>query len=698
MGFSPDSVGALVTNKKRLAVVLSLFIAAGWFFLWFVPWQAAVHGFSWLRLGIALLVFMTPGIALYALLAEQKSLWIDHITFGFVISHLLIAFLGTLGRIFHLPFQAVINVMMSLGMLLLLLTLYPILSSGLSFRINWTSFKNTASFWTLGLVAVLVALIVIQREFSDDDLSYLAFLTNAQYSAHLNFNDIFFGLSQPVTSRFWLMSVPFAQAFLSHFSGLPGLLILGGYYESFLIVVAILCWYGVARTLRLSHQAASASVILQILSLLLLSEYLHPGAPFFHQLSADKATATFILVPVFIQSEIWLLRTLNAKNAVLFLLCGLSLTFMHPIALAYAVVVGGLLILLGANRENYKARLIPIFIIALTLLPQVILRFVGMRVEENVPYNLDVILNQNGIENMITLWRGTQFYGFNPHVLEMTFPYASRFPILDSWLRWIWLVIPVGALLFAVRKLTKNEIAQYVFSASVLCALAGIPFTGWVIGYFLSAWALERAVWLFPFGLSAVFLLLSVRWDTSIGRRLGDLIKTLESRIRVSNLPMVMIIILTSAVLLLFMREHGLPGFDTFEKNIRRFSDIAQVGAYLDAHSQTQTFAVGSDAINDFIPGVSSQAKVVTFRTTDFFSMSLFPVSEIEQRISDKQAIFSDATSPQMKLGLLRKYDVQFIVLTSADRDLFADLLAAYPSITTMKKVARFFVIQIKDQ
>lgn len=371
---------------------------------------------------------------------------------------------------------------------------------------------------------------------------------------------------------------------------------------------------------------------------------------------------------------------------------------MHPIALAYAVVIGGLIIVVGANRENYRAWLIPIFVILLSLLPQIVLRFVGMRVEENVPYSLDVILNQNGIENMITLWRNTQFYGFNPHVLEMTFPYAAKISILDSWLRWIWLVIPVGALVFAIRKLTRSETAQYIFSAGVLCALAGIPFTGWVIGYFLSAWALERAVWLFPFGLSAVFLLTSIRWDTNIGQHLGDRIKTFESRIRIPNLSLIIITIITSAVLLLYMREHELPGLDRFEKSIRRFSDIAQVGAYLDAHNQTQVFAMGSDAVNDFIPGVSSNAKVVTFRTTDFFSMSLFPVSEIKQRIADRQMIFSAATSPQTKLELLRKYDVQFIVLTGADRELFADLLTAYPSVSTMKKVARFFVIQIKDE
>ena len=144
---------------------------------------------------------------------------------------------------------------------------------------------------------MLVSLIVIQRVLSNDDLTYLAYITNWQHSTHLDFKDLVFGADKFVHPRFWLMSVPFAQAFLAEISQLPGILILGGYYEPFLVFLSVLCWYGLARTLYLSHQAASISVILQVLFLLLLSQYLHPGAPFFNQLSVDKATATFILAP-----------------------------------------------------------------------------------------------------------------------------------------------------------------------------------------------------------------------------------------------------------------------------------------------------------------------------------------------------------------------------------------------------------------
>src|SRR3972149_4826834 len=101
----------------------------------------------------------------------------------------------------------------------------------------------------------------------------------------------------------------------------------------------MLCWYGLDRTLHLSHQAASVSVILQVLFLLLLSQYLHPGASFFNQLSVDKATATFILAPVFIQSVIRLCEKQTRNNIILCLSTGLGLTLMHPIALVYSVAI-----------------------------------------------------------------------------------------------------------------------------------------------------------------------------------------------------------------------------------------------------------------------------------------------------------------------------------------------------------------------
>jgi hypothetical protein len=104
--------------------------------------------------------------------------------------------------------------------------------------------------------------MTIQRVLSDDDLSYLAFLNNWQNSSALNFNDVFFGADKFLSIRFWIVSTPFSQAFLAELSGLPGIFLLGGYYEPFLAALSLFSIYELAKTLGLSRaQAMLAAAI-----------------------------------------------------------------------------------------------------------------------------------------------------------------------------------------------------------------------------------------------------------------------------------------------------------------------------------------------------------------------------------------------------------------------------------------------------
>ena len=673
-------------------VLLTLF----WSFLWFWQWQSGLQDFIWLRLGVALFIFIVPGLSIYGLLTDRRGRWTDHLTFGFVISHLIIASAGTLGRLVHVSFGLIKDLMMLMGLVLLLLYLLPIASRGISIQINRTSLGRIASAWPLILISALVSLIVIQRVLSSDDLTYLAYITNWQHSTHLDFNDLIFGAAQPVQPRFWLMSVPFAQAFLAEISGLPGIFILGGYYEPFLVFLSVLCWYGLARTLNLSHQAASVSVILQILFLLLLSQYLHPGAPFFNQLSVDKATATFILAPVFIQSEIWLLRKPTKNNIILCLSTGLSLTFMHPIALAYSVFIGGLIVILNTNRSNFRTGLIAVSILLVILIPQAALRFVDTEVEGDIIYSAEGIRSQQGFNNMISLWGDTPFYGFNPAILATTIPYESRIPFPEPILKWGWLFIPVCAMTFSIRQLRQNNIAQYIFSSFLLCTLAFLPLTGWILGYFLSPWMLERATWLFPYGLSAVFFLLTIRDKTVVGRHLNNLMLELERKTTVSGWPLITITVFSSALILLFMREQGLPDFALFESKFQRYRDLARVGQFLDQQIPVQAVVIGSDDLNDLIPGISWKAKITTFRTSSPSNMPFYSLGIINERILDKQMILSRSVAPEVRLNLLKKYNIRFLLLRRSDYDLFKNLVSTYPSWFEIAEIGRYIILKLR--
>lgn len=673
-----------------------MFLTFVWSFLWFWPWQLALQDFIWLRLGIALAIFILPGLSVYGLLNNRQGHWIDHLTFGFVISHLILALMGTTGRLAQVSFGLIKDLMMVLGIVLLLLYLLPIVSRGISIQVNRTSLKHIASASPLILIAVLTSLIVIQRVLSDDDLTYLAYLTNWQHSTNLDFKDLMFGADQPVQPRFWLVSTPFAQAFLAEISRLPGILILGGYYEPFLVFLSMLCWYRLARTLHLSHQAAGISVILQVLFLLLLSQYLHPGASFFNQLSVDKATATFILAAVFVQSEIWLLRKPTKNNIILCLSTGLSLTFMHPITLAYSVFIGGLIVILNINRSNFRARLFPALILIAILIPQVALRFIPAGGGENIPYHVEEVPNQPGIENMISRWDDTPFYGFNPDILAMTIPYGSKIPLLGHLLTWGWLIIPVSAMAFSVQQLRQNNLAQYIFSSFLLCALAGLPLTGWILGYFLSAWMLERATWLFPYGVSAVFFLLAIRDKTVVGHHMNSMLVKLERKTTFSGWPMLLTTVFSLALMLLFMQEQGLPNLSVFESKSQRYQDLARAGQFLDDQIPVQAVVIGSDDLNDLIPGISWKAKIITFRTSSPANMPFYPLDIINERISDRKMILSRSATPEVRLSLLKKYNVHFLLLRRSDYSLFKNLTSTYPSLFETTEIGRYIILKFQ--
>lgn len=673
--------------------ISGIFLAASlWLVFWYLPWQAGLNPYTWLRLGIGLSLFLAPGICAYGLLAGQSAFNFSHVTFGFVISHLIFALLGTAGRFLHLSFEVIKLIIAAMGTVLLILYLQTIIRNGINFRLKALRKSDLLTAGLITLASLAACLIVIQRVITDDDLTYLAYVTNWQNSSRLDFNDIIFGVAAPVQPRFWLMSAPFSQALLADLSNVPGILLLNGYYEPFLVFISVLGWYELARALKFSRRAAGASVILQLGFLLLLSEYLHPGSPFYTQLSADKATAAFIMAPVFFQSLVTSLEQPAKGNFILTLLAGVSLTLMHPVILAYSAFIGGVLILLQGEKTQLPQKIILMTILLAILLPQVVLRFVNPASPDEIPYSASNLPAQGGLEAMIQKWGETPFYGVNPSLLNMKLPFAERLPIPPPISARGWLVFPFLAAAFALKEAKTKTSARFILACFLLGVLAWFPLSGWVIGYFLSAWMLERALWLFPLGLSAVYALLGIR----------DILKTIISRRttpdvshRASAWSLLTLAFLTLGLFILHMRENNLPDFEKFSAKTQRYRGLAEAGQGLNRLIADQAYVAGSEQLNDLIPAVSPKSKLITFRISQPSSMSYFPESQRLARIADMQRLFSKKSSPQDKMNLIEKYNIQFLFLQSADLRLFEDLITAYPNRVKKIEVGGVIILQI---
>jgi len=684
---------SLTTTLNRKSILRIVILTTIWLLVWFAPWQELTILSMWFKLGVALMIFIVPGLCIYGLIQDKPSGWLNHITFGFVISHLILAVFGTLGRLLHFPFALLKHGMMTLALVLLIFYLVPKLASFKFPRFGISHIKSILSAWPLILIIVLAGLMTIQRTLSDDDLTYLAFLTNWQKSSALNFNDVFFGADKLASVRFWIVSTPFSQAFLAELSGLPGIFILGGYYEPFLAALSLFSIYELAKTLGLSRFKAMGAVVFQVFFLSLLAEYLHPGAPFFRQLSVDKATATFIVIPIFLQSIVWYLSEPIKKNIILVTLTSLSLMLMHPIALVYGVMVAGLITVFGLNQTNLRARIGLLILLVLIMSPQIALRFVKSDAQAAIPYSVEDTV---GIESLITVWGNTKFYGYNPAILAMQIPYADKLH-LPTFLQYTWLIFPILGAMFALKQIRRDPLSQYVLACFLLGVLAGIPFTGWLLGSLVSAWMLERTLWVYPYGIGMVFFLTTLDDMTGITNRLTTWLQPFQTKTKI-NSPHWLLATLTifcSALILLNMRERNLPDFTRFALNTQRYIEFTKIGELMDASTSAQTFAVGTDRFNDFIPAITSKVKLISYRPSDPSYPYFYSPTERSQRFADRQAIFSRDLALEDRVALMRKYNIHFLWLKGGEYYMVKKIVSTYPDIFTEHLFEGYYLIEI---
>ena len=369
---------------------------------------------------------------------------------------------------------------------------------------------------------------------------------------------------------------------------------------------------------------------------------------------------------------------------------------LHPILAAYSVFIVSIISLFGINRNNYKKHFILIAIATVTLVPQIAIRLTQHEAQPTIPFSINDIGQLKGLDNLATFIEGTPFYGFNLNILEMHIPYWERIPISTHIASWSWIIIPVFAALAAIKGLKSSYLKQYILATILLILLAGIPITGWILGYFVSAWMLERTTWLYQFGISAVFLLLQFRDNTKIGKKLSSWKIYSKGNIRIRFTQLAHTFIWTGSILLilLFMREQSLPNTARLKNSTLRYQELSLVGQFIDKNVQRPINMVGSDELNDFIPTLSWKAKVISYRPEDTSYPYFYPEEERSERWLDRQSIFSREISPDAKMEIIKKYDINFILVESYRLGKFKDLFTEYPTKFTTHSFGRFSLIE----
>ncbi len=649
-----------------------------WLLCWIVPWGKVptIQAGNLLafitempRLGFALLLVMIPGMLLYLLLnpkdEKMKSRW-GMIPIGLAFSTTHISLIGLLGRLFGWSFVLVKAIFCVVGLIEIFLVAkkYP------DFRIEpkrWFMQSRAAlNNPPLVLALALGTLMTVHAYlFFIDDTTYLAYLTNWQHSTQLGFDNLVHEIQTIENSRFWLALFPMHQAMLADLSGLPGLLLFGNYLELLLIPFAILTNYWFAQELDLNQRKAGFAVLFQItLISWMLGDELPLGVWFFQNLSEDKVFAVFIIAPVFFTFGLDYIQNRKHSQTSLLFFSGLSLTLAHPIILFYSICIllSMALIAILLKESDWK-KLFLLLSISFTLMaPYLAIRIFDSR--NNILVDAVSVTESHNFDIFVRVVDDV-FYGLNPGMLKfLNIDFVgSQGSFIYQIFRLTPIILIILGLLFALGNIKKGRLNLYVFSSGLLILLATVPYTGWLVGYIVSARMLSRASWFLPLGFSAVLLLSTQNdWFKKLNWFQNPISLWKEKGGSTSFWGIVICLLFVSPILLITI----IPNIPSYFDNLNYYKQLSDIGAYIDENTEAPVMAIGLEYLDtQFLPGVSTNVRLISFREQNVNPQGFFmSADEIDERINASKVIRStDQTYPaEESCFWMEKYNLQFVL------------------------------------
>ncbi|HEX6032952.1 MAG TPA: DUF6077 domain-containing protein, partial [Anaerolineales bacterium] len=556
------------------------------------------------------------GISLF-LLDKRLSL-LAHFTSGLTISVLLVGSLGLIGRLFNLPFSYIVPVFALTGLIVLAVLINRSRLASQLYK------PKKFSLLTLALLLFMFAVGVIRNihsPFAGDDFSYLAHLTNWQYAQPLSFQEVVFASGNLDPIRFWLAMFPMDLAFLAETSNLPGILLLGFYLEPYLIVIAILAIYNLYEDFLESEPLTIAALLLHFTFFVLLQAGRQPGSTFFVRISEDKVFAAFILAPAFFLALRHFLELFTIRSGMMVFLCGFSLALTHPIILAYSIFIAGVYTgIVAITERNYKKLGITMALLIIPIVPSIFLRFIDGPLTTRYVINLQSALDIYGqfTDTRLSYIEGTPFYGFDLErirILDQTGTSNQQDPV-QTFFSWSYLWLVILGFLWSLFNLKQKPIAPFIAATSLLLLLCGIPYTGWLVGYFVSSGMLWRSPWLVPIGLIGIVLL--VELFKFVMQKRSFLVQLPKFSERVILIPALAICIFLTSYFFLQRYITGLPAIPDANIKKSRLENLASLGVYLEKNLEQPSIFVASTELMNNLPGLSSKSKVVYFRSEHF--------------------------------------------------------------------------------
>jgi hypothetical protein len=475
--------------KNRSIPLLA--IAIPWFFLAIFPWQTRLDGWTALRFGVGVLVYLIPGMLAFFHVSDVKNFTFRTVLGGLVVSMFVTGLLGGVARLFHLNFIFIrwMFALWGVGMFLLLYL------NDVNITIK---FKEPAK-WEIFLLVLAAGGIVYFASITrpplihDDAFTYNALLYYYQHAPVLDFSfpD---ALSRLEIPRFWIAYWPLVEAMISEFSGVDGLFVTGIYLPILLAWFSFLGIYTLGRTLGLSRVLAGAAVLAQGFSLMRLTGSNQPGKLFFQRLTEDKVVAAFVISLMLVLLVIEYFDRPGTKRLLLAGIGAFTMAFTHPVQFGMVCMVVGVYGLPYLfSREMRGKYLLLIGVLAFVVAIPYFFRFGGGEYSQTLSFSMEDVAANDEFSRLgnrrVDIIEGTGFYGIS-RFLTSGLPYEAG------------IIAAILAILFFWR----NKAARYILASFLVLAVSVFPYTGWIIGMFTTPFQLWRLTWLTPFGLAFAFL------------------------------------------------------------------------------------------------------------------------------------------------------------------------------------------------
>lgn len=619
-----------------------------------------------LRLGLGLFLFIIPG-ALIFLLLKRTDATIDRLgllPIGFALSVTLIEFLGLFGRVAGLSFSLVRGLFILAGAAVFAVSALSRSGAGSKRDHGEGAVLSRMKNYHL-ILALLFAFFFTfhDYQFFIDDTTYGAYLTNWQYSSRLGFTNIVHETQSIEISRFWLAMFPMSQSLLAAVSGIHGLLLLANYLELFLAVLAVLTLFWFMAALGISHWASGFAALIQVLMLVWMQGEEWPiGTWFFQSLSEDKVAAVFLLAPVFFFLVLEFIQHPSVRALALVAASGFGIMLAHPVILFLTCVIAVELALFAwiSKRITWRTILPLGMVLVILMLPYAVIRISDRTGEVAGPYDGKTAATTFMIDQYTNVISDV-FYGLNPGVLKFVdLPFEGSALAVYQWIRLIPFYLLILAGILSLAQLRQGQLYWYLSASILLVMFAALPYTGWILGYFVSARLISRAAWFSPLGLGAVVLL---RWIwVWVARRTSAAGRSRFKQRRLALWVTPLFFFLGLPFLLINVVRAPLY-FDWLNKNLQR----AQIGRYIDQHSEGPVVVIALDYEDLLLlPTMSADVRLISFREElDYngFNNSM-PIEQIRARIAASNAIRSmeDGATAAERCDMIRRYGVRYLI------------------------------------